>query len=406
MKIKPGLLILLAALWAAFSLLAACGDDTSTSLSAGDDDHVLPQDDDTISDDDDTAGDDDMQADDDIAVDDDDSEPPYSDTLIVHHGDLYLHGERFIIKSIDFTVPWPEDREICSTIMDQIVSVGANSFRFCFELEHDIFELAKEKGLYVMPLFFNSWLAHMPVDEIRDLVNEFEHHENLLAWIMGNEVWGDDLTIPVDLLTEQYQAVLEEDDFHRPVIYGNHMALNHPILDQIPVLPERGYGPIDFVDVIGWNPYPFFRALSLSGMIGVFWESVRPYIENFSPMLAAMIDVLFDWYEQWAQNMPDWLYDNAFGMDLLLKAYADNADKQNWDGVEYHPKPWILTEWGFTDSPNAIENDFTVIKIHLDYRSLDGFNYHHWMWLDIEPDGILDVPEAYDKLVELFGLVQ
>ena len=66
----------------------------------------------------------------------------------------------------------------------------------------------------------------------------------------------------------------------------------------------------------------------------------------------------------------------------------------------------MLTEWGFTDSARAIENDFAVISSYLDQRSLDGFNFHHWMWLDVEPDGVIDAPEAYDKLAEMFGTVR
>ena len=389
------LLFIFAVLLTLALALAACDTDDEDNPSKDDDagDDV----------DDDSADSDDDDDDDD---DDDTDGPPYSETLIVHQGDLYLHGERFIVKSIDFTVPWPQDRDVCSTIMDQMIAAGANSLRFCFALEHDIFELADEKGLFVLPLFLNSWLGHMPVDEVRELVNAYEHHENLLAWIMGNEVWGDDLTVPVELLRKQYQAILEEDDLHRPVIYGNHMALNHPGLGRIPPIAERGLGAVDFIDVIGWNPYPIFRALSLSGMIGYFWASIKPAVEDFSPALAFLLDVLFDWYDQWAQNMPDWLYDSAFGLDLLLKAYADNADHQNWDGREFHPKPWVFTEWGFTDSARAIENDFTVIRKYLDDRSLDGFNYHHWMWLDVEPDGVIDAPEAYDKLAEMFESVQ
>lgn len=335
-----------------------------------------------------------------------DNAPPYSETLIVHDGDLYLRGERFIIRSVDFVVSWPEDRAVCASIMDQIIDVGANSFRYGFHLEHDIFDLAEKKGLFVLPLLFNSWTHHMSPDEVRQAVGEFEHHDNLLAWVLGNELWNDDLSIPADLLWEQYVAAVEEDDLARPVIYGNHMMLNHPVLDRIPPLANAGFGPIDFVDVIGWNPYPFLRALSLYWMIETYWASIRPFIEQFSPALAEAIDALFDWYAQWAQNMPDWMYDSAFGMDGLLSTYADNAESQDWDGREYHPKPWVLTEWGFTDSPRAIENDFAVIHGYIEDRSLDGLNFHHWMWLDVEPDGIIDAPEAYGALMDAFAQVQ
>ena len=140
-------------------------------------------------------------------------------------------------------------------------------------------------------------------------------------------------------------------------------------------------------------------------MIGYFWYSIKPYMEEISPALAQLLDTVFEVYQRWADNLPQWLLDDPIGFDYLMFTYWMNSCKQNWDEDHgcYHPKPWILTEWGFTNSPDGIRNVCAVIRDFTDFGSLDGHDFHSYPFLDENVDGIIDHPEAYQALRECFA---
>jgi len=332
------------------------------------------------------------------------SDMPY-DRLLIRDGDLYMNGERFIVKAVDLTFVWPGDVDARRRIIENVKALGANTVRYGFYTVHENIDLLEEAGLYVLLLPLNSWNTHMTPDEMRAYVAEFAEHKNIIGWHLGNELWSNDFSIPVDLIAEQMAAIEETDPLKRPVFYGNHMLLNAPDMEKIPFLPALGFGPVDFVDVIGWNAYPLFLALSLDEMIGYFWYSIKPYIEQFSPGLAELLDEAFKTYQQWADNMPQQLLDSAVGMDYLMNTYWINSCEQDWDGERYHPKPWMLTEWGFTNSADGIRNVCAVILEYVEFGSLDGLDFHPYLFLDEDADGVIDHPDAYQALVDCFARV-
>ena len=357
--------------------------------------------------DEDDAADDDDAGDDD-AGDDDAGDDDASDRLTVRDGDLYLHGARWLLKAVDTTYGWPEDLEARRRMLANIADLGANTIRYGFYISHENIELAAEAGLYVLLMPLNLWALHLTEEEMRDFVREHRRHENVIAWDIGNELYRADFTVPVDLLEDYVRAVREEDDAGRLTFYGNHMLLNAPDTGRIPFLGERGFRPIDVTDVIGWNPYPFFLAASLDEMIGLFWYEIKPYFDERFPALSALIDWIFITYSEWADDLPQWMLDSPFGMRYLLSSYADDANLRDWDPVEqrYRPMPWVLTEWGFTSSPDGIRNVCAIIVEFVEHESLDGFDFHSYPFLDEDLDGVIDHPEAYQALRECFALAR
>ena len=65
----------------------------------------------------------------------------------------------------------------------------------------------------------------------------------------------------------------------------------------------------------------------------------------------------------------------------------------------------MLTEWGFTSSPDGIRNVCRVIRKYMEIGSLDGLDFHAYPFLDEDIDGVIDHPDAYQALVDCFARV-
>ena len=69
----------------------------------------------------------------------------------------------------------------------------------------------------------------------------------------------------------------------------------------------------------------------------------------------------------------------------------------------FEPKPWVVTEFGFTDNLFGIKHDFWIMSLFQFFFSLDGYVYSAWSRMDPDMDGEIEDPEEYNTIKELYS---
>ena len=330
---------------------------------------------------------------------------PVHGGMEIRDGDFYLDGERYIARAVEVVSSWPPERETIGMMMDQMLAAGVNAIRVHSGYNHAVFEEALARDIYMVVGFPCYWDNHCTLEEALEIVEEYSAYENILAWCIGNELYTEEITVPIDYIRELNDFTHENDPHGRWTTYANHMVMNCPDVALNPVLYLLGFRPVDFVDVIAWNAYPILRALSWDDLVVMWWEDNREEVEGNAPILAMMIDRALELYSDWAGDLPDEALQSAAGLGYLMLQYARNAYFQNWSWGDwrFHHKPWILTEWAAIDDPVAVENDFRVISFFEEVGSLDGYVYFKWSMVDHGHDGIIDNTELYETIARLYG---
>lgn len=323
----------------------------------------------------------------------------------IRDGDFYLDGERYIARAVEVVSGWPSDRETIGLIMDQILATGATAIRMHSGYNHTVFEEALARDIYLIVGYPNYWDNHCTMEEALAIIEEYSFYDNILAWCIGNELYSEDLSLPVDFAMELNDFTHDNDPHGRWTTYANHMVINSPDVALNPILSMLGCRPFDFVDIIAWNAYPILRALSWDDLVVMWWEDNREEVEDFAPFLAWMLDHAIEYYSAWAGNLPDKALQSSAGLKYLMGQYGRNAFFQNWSWGDwrFHHKPWILTEWAAIDDPIAVENDFEVISFFEKFGSLDGYVFFKWSHVDHEHDGAIDNLELYETITRLYG---
>jgi uncharacterized RDD family membrane protein YckC len=266
---------------------------------------------------------------------------------------------------------------------DRLVPVlktaGFNAVRISWEWsELKLVRRLHEAGFHVLVGTGEGWAIRKTPEDARRMVVELGDLENLW-WGIGNEDYLPDLSSPREHLEEVNSAFKESS--RNPTFHAGHMILHAP---DLLFLRHRGYGPMDFTDILGFNAYPPLEAASWIDLVEMWWRDTKT-----NPVYQAFLDAgmrIYFWTEGW---LVEPLKTNTFGYAYLVHSYLQYGKLKG--------KPVIITEWG----GGGLEFASGQWKILKNFPELAGTFFYSWSELDRNGDGNPDVLELYNFLARV-----
>jgi uncharacterized RDD family membrane protein YckC len=232
-----------------------------------------------------------------------------------------------------------------------------------------------EAGFKVLVGTGEGWANRKTVEDVRGMIAELESLENIW-WGIGNEDYSPDLSSPRDHLQE-INSAFKENSSH-PTFHAGHMVLHSP---DLLILRHRGYGPVDFTDVLGFNAYPPLEAASWKNLVEMWWKDTKT-----NPVYQIFLNAgmkIYMWVEGW---LVEPFKTNTFGYAYLVNSYLQYGKLKG--------KPVVITEWG----GGGLEFASGQCEILKNFPELAGTFFYSWKQLDDDGDGVPDSPELYSLL--------
>jgi len=261
-------------------------------------------------------------------------------------------------------------------LVPALKAAGFNAVRLSWEWsDPQVVRRLHEAGFHVLVGTGEGWSIRKTPEDARRMVAELADLENLW-WGIGNEDYLPDLSSPREHLAEMNSAFKGRSE--HPTFHAGHMVLHAP---DLLILRRRGFGPMEFTDVLGFNAYPPFEAASWAGLVEMWWRDTKT-----NPVYQALIDAgmrTYLWVEGW---LVEPLKTNTFGYAYLVNSYLQYGKLKG--------KPVVVTEWGGGGFEFA-SGQWRILK---NFPELAGTFFYSWTELDRDGDGNPDVSELYDFL--------
>jgi uncharacterized RDD family membrane protein YckC len=263
---------------------------------------------------------------------------------------------------------------------DQLIpalkKAGFNAVRLSWEWsERSIARKLHEAGFHVLLGTGEGWSIRKSPEDAKEMVAQLENLENLW-WGIGNEDYSPNLSSPREHL-RGINSTFKGESRH-PTFHAGHMVLHAP---DLLFLRYRGFGPVDFTDVLGFNAYPPLEAASWTGLVKMWWEDTRT-----NPVYQTLLDIgmrTYLWMESW---LIEPVKTNTFGYAYLVNSYLQYGKLKG--------KPVVITEWG----GGGFEFASGQWRILRNFPELVGTFFYSWNEVDQNRDGTPDVPDLYDFL--------
>jgi len=193
---------------------------------------------------------------------------------------------------------------------------------------------------------------------------------------IGNEDYSPNLSSPREHL-RGINSTFKGESRH-PTFHAGHMVLHAP---DLLFLRYRGFGPVDFTDVLGFNAYPPLEAASWTDLVEMWWRDTKT-----NPIYQAFLDIgmrTYLWMENW---LIEPIKTNTFGYSYFVNSYLQYGKLKG--------KPVVITEWG----AGGLEFTSGQWRILKNFPELAGTFFYSWNELDRDRDGSPDIPELYEFL--------
>jgi hypothetical protein len=261
-----------------------------------------------------------------------------------------------------------------------------------------IFTKLESAEIWVILDIGGSWSDTKTVDQVVKLVNTYKNYTNIIAWVLGNEEFNLNLSVPYDHVKAIRDAVKAIDD--RPVIYASSMIVQNPLFSGLPLIK-----PFGFTDWTGYNVYSFLHGIQWIDLVNVYVQPQRDVIGDiplFGPTFLGIMDVYNMVYTR--SDFTRLTYHRlSFDMlTLFLETFADYAAMQN--------TPLILTEYASPrpeDMPRIDQTEL-MTKLYLPAAKIyahrmAGMFFFTWNYIDTDLDGVPDNTGLYNSMQEFFA---
>ena len=267
-----------------------------------------------------------------------------------------------------------------SAVISSLREAGFNSVRISWEAAADpaFIRALHDSGLHVLVGTGEGWAVRKTPEDAERMIRELGDLENIY-WGIGNEDYLPELSSPREHLKEVNSVFKGRS--HRPTFHAGHMILHSP---DLLLLRHRGFGPMEFTDLLGFNAYPPLQAASWTGLVEMWWRDTRT-----NPFYAALLGTgmrMYLWTEGW---LIEPLKTSAFGYPYLLNSYLQYGKLKG--------KPVIVTEWGAGDLRFA-RGQWEILR---KFPELAGLFFYSWREVDTDLDGIPDDNSLYQFLREV-----
>ncbi len=265
-------------------------------------------------------------------------------------------------------------------LIESLKSAGFNAVRLDWALagtkEENLVRRLHQEGFFILIGTGEGWDVRKDVRDVEILVALYGNLENI-CWGIGNEDYTSDLRSPREHLSEINQAFKRLST--RPTVHAGHMLLHSP---DFLLFRYRGFGPVDFTDVLGFNAYPPFEAASWTNLIQMWREDTRT-----NPVYQTLLDLGMKTYLWLERTVIEPLKTNTLGYAYLLNSYVQFAELKH--------KSIILTEWGAGGIEFA-RGQWEIIK----KMPIQGRFFFSWKEIDSDLDGNPDDLELFSFLAQ------
>lgn len=291
----------------------------------------------------------------------------FANEVEIRGRDILVDGKKFIVKGICLSGHIPKDPKKIHEFINKLKYANVNTIRTWGPMNEKFMESLEKEDIKVIFGLGNTWNKLTGEEEVKKIVKRARKFHNIILWCIGNETFSNNFSVPRQHLQKINEIVKSLDK--RPTVFANHMVIHAPFLKDNILSLARGFYPIDFTDVIGWNAYPLRLALSWTNLvIDVWYKPNKEFLEYLIPSnLLTFIELLIDSYEAGIKKLPPEYFEVVDDYEWLLLQYIEHSKELN--------KPCLLTEFGEC-SENILKK---TIKIINKYKSeISGYCYYSW----------------------------
>ncbi len=239
-------------------------------------------------------------------------------------------------------------------IAKHIIEMGFNTVRLWFMKRDGSLELpiaddalkifSKNKIMMILNIP-NHWALRCKKKHVIELIQQYDKYTNILCWCIANEIYNSKGLTDYSSISK-FERITKSLT-RRPTLYANHMVLGlkKPAVES---------------DLIGYNLYSPFQALTWRGLVNQYWSNIRTKWKILFALFYLIYNLLV---RVIPPNTPIIFY-----LRPLIEKYYRLAKSLK--------KPLIITEYGYTHSIPALKKYLGTISKYTSHYVLALYHEH------------------------------